>query len=277
MLDWPGCQEAAAPKRRPYQLLLARASPSSYQTVLRTPVECWRWPSATNCWMLLRASLLLGQTRGPVVDAGGDPGFDAGLGEGRDVACEALGGVGVYHQATAMVFCLKDCGRDLRRSGLPGLGDVAPEEDFAVEGGEGGVDFLEEVEVDGAEAAGVDVGFGLAEAEVDGFVGADVEEGAGVVGGELGEHLTDVAERAGLAGSEDGAVGGFGEGAVLLPEEVVVEVAEGFLVGDDGDVIAGGVGGELAGLGGRDAAAGRRGERIRGVLLGLFEVRASRR
>ena len=140
--------------------------------------------------------------------------------------------------------------------------------------GEGGDDFGNKVDVDGAEAAGVDVGFGLADAEVGGFVGADVQEGAGVVGGELGEHLLDVGERAGLAGGEDGAVGGFGEGAVLLPDEAMVEMPEGFLVGDDGDMELGGVGGELARVCRGDAAAGRRGERVRGVLLGFFEVGA---
>ena len=76
----------------------------------------------------------------------------------------------------------------------------------------------------------------------------------------------------GWAGGEDAAVGGFGDGAVLLPGEVVVEVAEGFLVGDDDDVETGGVGGDLAGVGGGDAAAGGCGERVRGVLLGVLEV-----
>jgi hypothetical protein len=76
-----------------------------------------------------------------------------------------------------------------------------------MEGLERGDDLLEEVEVDGGEGAGVDVGFGLAEAEVDGFVGADVQEGAGVFGGELGELLLDEGEGAGLAGGEDCAVG----------------------------------------------------------------------
>ena len=41
--------------------------------------------------------------------------------------------------------------------------------------------WAEEVGVDGAEAALVDVGLGAAEAELEGFVGADVEEGAGEV------------------------------------------------------------------------------------------------
>ena len=49
-------------------------------------------------------------------------------------------------------------------------------------------------------------------------------------------------------------------------------MAEGFLVGDDGDVELGGVGGDFACLCGSDAAAGRGGERVGGVLLGVLEV-----
>ena len=214
----------------------------------------------------------VGPDRGPVVDAGGDPGFDAGLGERRDVACEALGGVRGVDPGYGDGVLLEGGGEGFEEVGAA-FSDVAPEKNFAVQGRERGINLLQKVEVDGAEAARVYVGFGLAEAEIHGFVGADVEEGAGVVGGEFGENLLDVEQRAGLAGGEDGAVGGFGEGAVLLPEKVVVEVAEGFLVGQDDDMVAGGVGGNLAGLSRRYAAAGRRGERVRGVLLGVFEVR----
>ena len=39
-----------------------------------------------------------------------------------------------------------------------GLGDVAPEEDLAAERGEVGDDLLHEAQVDGAEAAGFDLG-----------------------------------------------------------------------------------------------------------------------
>ena len=109
-------------------------------------------------------------------------------------------------------------------------------------------DALKEVDVDGAEAASVDVGFGLAEAEVDGLVGTDMQEWAGIEGGEFGEHLLDEGEGAGLAGCEDGSVRSFGERLVLLPGEVVVEMAEDFLLGDDDDVVLGGVGGDLAGV-----------------------------
>ncbi len=52
-----------------------------------------------------------------------------------------------------------------------------------------------------------------------------------------------------------------------------MEVAEGFLLGDDGDVVVGGEGDEFAGVGCGDAAAGRGGQGIGGVLLGVLEVR----
>ena len=79
-------------------------------------------------------------------------------------------------------------------------------------------------------------------------------------------------EGVGLAGGEDVAVRGFGELGVLLPVEEVVEVAEGFLLGDDGDVVLGGVGDQLAGLGLGDGSAGGRHEGVAGVLHGVLEV-----
>ncbi len=86
--------------------------------------------------------------------------------------------------------------------------------------------------------------------------------GAGVFGGELGELLLDEGEGAGLAGREDGAVRCFREGLVLLPEQGVVEVAEGFLLGHDGDVVGASVGDEGGCIGGGDGAAGRGDERV---------------
>ena len=91
-------------------------------------------------------------------------------------------GWGLYSQATAMVASLKDVGHGFQERGFF-VGDVAPEEELAVEGLEVGDDLLHEVEVDGAEALGVYVGLGLAFAEVDGLVGAEVEEGRRVDGG----------------------------------------------------------------------------------------------
>jgi len=201
----------------------------------------------------------------PVGVAGGDPGFNAGLFEGEDVVVVAVF-VPVDPGDRDHVFGEMGDG-----GGVAG-GDVAPEEDAAIEGSEGGVDLGEEVGVDGAEAALGDIFFRSAGAEFEGFIGADVEEGAGEVLGDLREPGGDEGLGAGLAGGEDVAVWGFGEGGVLFVLEDVVEVAEGFLLGDDGDVVLGGEGGELLGFGAGEGAAGRRAEGIVGVLEGVFEV-----
>ena len=52
-----------------------------------------------------------------------------------------------------------------------------------------------------------------------------------------------------------------------------MEMAEGLLLGDDHDVQAGGEGLELLGFGAGEGAAGRRCERVAGVLQGVLEVR----
>ena len=67
-------------------------------------------------------------------------------------------------------------------------------------------------------------------------------------------------------------MGGFGEGAVLLVLEDVAEVAEGFLLGDDGDVVTGGEGGEFAGFCGGEGASGGGGCGGGGILLSFFKV-----
>ncbi len=205
-----------------------------------------------------------------VVDAGGDPGLEAGVGEGGEelVVAVGLGGVDPGDGDGGLL----EAGRELLEEVGGVLGDVAPEEELAVQRRERGDEALHVVEVDGGEAAGVDVGFGLAKPEVDGLVGADVEEGAGVLGGELGEHAGREGEGAGLVGGEDLAVRGLGEGLVLLPREVVVKVAEGLLLGDDGDVVGAGVGDQCGGVGGGESAAGRGEEGISSVGGGVLEV-----
>ena len=167
----------------------------------------------------------------PVGVAGRDPGFDAGVFEGQNVAVVA-------------VFVPVDPGDgdhvfgDAGDGGGVGGGDVAPEEQAAVQGSEGGVDGGEEVGVDGAEAALVDVGLGAAGAEFEGLVRADVQEGAGEVFGDLGEPALDERLRAGLAGGDDVAVRSLGEVGVFFILEDVVEMAEGLLLGHDHDVQA---------------------------------------
>ena len=78
--------------------------------------------------------------------------------------------------------------------------------------------------------------------------------------------------RCGLAGGEDVAVRGLGEGGVFLELEDVVDVAEGFLLGHDHDVERRGEGDELAGFVAGEGAAGRCGEGVGGVLEVALEV-----
>ena len=51
-----------------------------------------------------------------------------------------------------------------------------------------------------------------------------------------------------------------------------MQVTECLLLGHDGDVVLGRVGDQRTGVGGRDAASGGCGQRVRGVLLGVLEV-----
>jgi hypothetical protein len=64
----------------------------------------------------------------------------------------------------------------------------------------------------------------------------------------------------------------FGKSGVLLPVEQIVKMAECLLLGNDSDVIFGGVCNELAGLGLAEGTAGRPHERDRGVLHGVLKV-----
>ena len=53
----------------------------------------------------------------------------------------------------------------------------------------------------------------------------------------------------------------------------MMQMAEGLLLGDDGDVILAGVGDQLRGLGRRERAARRRGQRLIGIEQRVLEVR----
>ena len=218
---------------------------------------------------------LVGIDLAVVVDRRRNPRFDTGV----DVRLQDVGKavrrrrVAPRHRDSLILEAL----RQGLQQGRGALRDVAPEEDFAVQRGQRLDDLLQEIEVNDGQGAGVDIGLGGADAEVGGFVGADVEEGAGVVLRELGEPLLDERDGAGRGGGEDGAVRGFGDGLVLLPNQRVAEVAEGFLLGHDGDVELGGVGGKLLRVGRRDAAAGRcRGAGKRRIVV-CFQSTASRR
>ncbi len=135
---------------------------------------------------IFEGELLVGVDLAVVVDGGRNPGLEARVEEGFDLRAEAARRVGCIAPGDGDGLGFEGGGQGFEQGGGV-VGDVAPEENLAMEGLEGGDDPLEEVEVDGAEGAGVDVGLGLAYSKVDGFVGADVEEGAGVVGGKLGE------------------------------------------------------------------------------------------
>ena len=52
-----------------------------------------------------------------------------------------------------------------------------------------------------------------------------------------------------------------------------MQMAEGLLLGDDGDVILAGVGDQFGGLGRRERAAGRRGQRLIGIKQRVLEIR----
>ena len=107
------------------------------------------------------AEVVVGVDLAVIVDGGGDPCFDASVGEGGDDFGEAAGGVGGVAPGYGDGAILEGFRHGLELGGGV-LGDVSPEDEAAVEGLEGGDDLLHEVEVDGGSAAGVDVGFGLA-------------------------------------------------------------------------------------------------------------------
>jgi hypothetical protein len=86
-----------------------------------------------------------------------------------------------------------------------------------------------------------------------------VKERAGEVFRDLREPTLDEGERTGLAGSDHVAVGGLGQVGVFLILQDVVEMSEGFLLGDDGDVKLACKGDELLSLGTGEGAAGWRG------------------
>ena len=126
------------------------------------------------------------------------------------------------------------------------------------------VNLLEKVNVDRAVALRFDLRLGAAGSEVEGFVGADVDEGRRKLLRDLREPVLDERQRAGLAGREHMTVGGFSHVLVEVVLEHVVQMAEGFLLGQDGDVILAGVGDQFLDFGRGQGAAGRRGQGLSG-------------
>ena len=202
---------------------------------------------------------------------GRDPGLKARINKGRQQPGEAAR-LRVVAPGDGDGLVLEGLREGLQQVGRV-LRDVSPEEQAAVQRLERGCDLLHEVEIDRSEAARVHVGLGLAHAEVNRLVRADVQERAGVLCRKLGELLFDEREGAGLAGREDRAVRRLGQRLDLLPQELVVQMAEGLLLGHDGDVVEARVGDERGCVRCADAAAGRREQRVRGIGRRVLKVR----
>jgi hypothetical protein len=202
----------------------------------------------------------------PVVHTGRNPGFHAGMRVGVEPAREALRfGLIVPGDGDHVVGQARDLIGAVHRH-------IAPEEQPPVQGSEGFVDPRQQVDVDGAEATLLHFLGGLAAAQLEGFVGADVEERARVDFRQLIEPLCDQLDRSRLAGREHRAGGDFGQRSVLLPEEDLVQMTEGFLLRNDGDVIGPRVFDQCFCVRRRQRTAGQSRQRIRGVLHRVLEV-----
>ncbi len=168
----PVCHAATAPKSTPYQSMLKRPSPSSFQTVVSAPVDPSLCPSANESLNVPERGLVLRVDLVPVGVAGSDPGFDAVFGEWLDQLVEAclvriVPGHGDH--------VLGQSGDGVRI----GVANVAPEEQAAIERRERVVNLLEEGDIDGPVALLRDRVVRAAQAKIEGFVGADVDEGRG--------------------------------------------------------------------------------------------------
>ncbi len=202
----------------------------------------------------------------PIGVAGRNPGFDAVFGEWLDHFVEADGAPVVPGHGDHV---LRQAGHRVRI----GVADVAPEEQAAIERGERVVNLLEEVDIHrpiALAAHGIRV---RPATEIEGFVGANVDEGRRKLLRDLREPVLDERERAFLAGRQHMAVRSFGQILVELVFEHVMQMAEGFLLGHDGDVILAGVGDQFRGLRRRKRAAWRRGQRLVGIKQRVLEVR----
>src|SRR5579871_5344249 len=99
-----------------------------------------------------------------------------------------------------------------------------------------------------------------------------MEKWSGVDFGQLEEHVVSQLLRIWLSGGEYMSVRCLGQWRVLLPVQKVVEVTEGFLLGDDGDVVFRSVGHQFARLILSDGSPGGCHQRMSGVLHRVLEV-----
>src|SRR6202034_1482621 len=104
------------------------------------------------------------------------------------------------------------------------------------------------------------------------LVRTDMQKRARVYRGQLRKHLLDERNRSRLSGSEHSTMRRLHQWLVLLPGHAVVEMPKRLLFGNDGDVIKLRIRNQLNGFLGSDAS-GRRHQRARDILLGMFEVR----
>ena len=151
-------------------------------------------------------------------------------------------------------------------------GEVAPEENALAGGLDDAVNLGQKINVDLVEAALRDEVLRLPSAELVGFIRADVYPGRGELLADLVEPLLDERERTGLDRREHLAMRRLGERRVLLVLEDVVEMAEGFLLRHDGDVILRSVVDKGCDIRRRHGAPGWRDQRRCRVAETLFEV-----
>jgi len=134
------------------------------------------------------------------------------------------------------------------------------------------VNLAEEVEIDLSEALLLDAIVSPAPAQLKGFVGADVDPGAGKDFCEFGEPGSDERLRGWIVRGEHCAMRRFAQCGVLLELENLVQMAEGLLLRNDGDVVFCRVGDQFAPLGGCHGSAGKGREGRGGVGKGVFKV-----
>ena len=141
----PFCHAAAAPKTMPYQSMFVEAFAVVVPDGVQLAVAAETLAVAGELLNVIEAVDVVGVDAAPVVDAGGDPGLKAGVGEGLDVAVEAVG-LRVVGPGDGDSGVLEGLGHGLDEVGRM-VGDVAPEEELAVQRLERLDDAVHELEV----------------------------------------------------------------------------------------------------------------------------------